>query len=475
MLWMLLVLAFRGVSQNISINIAGTPPDSSAILDVSSSNLGFLAPRMTTTERDGIINPADGLIIYNTVDSALQIFNGVCWLNSYEKDCTTCNFDASLSSSSGTIYRTTSDSITTNINVILASDSVQPINIFLIHDLPEGIEASLNKDTIVGSGNARLSFVADIFADTGTFPVNVKVVCGNTVKNLVYYLTVAPCFEVTISGDHVQYDLQAANGLPTGVPICVTVVAEYATKIISQDTLFPAFTTGNLDPSSHVGLDLEHAEIIGMGGKGGDLGDDTISIGVQGGIGGDAMHLTTKTTIKNNGYIYGGGGGGASVSFSFSVPVPVINTFSFGIGSGGGGGAGAGGGGNDTINTFALSRVGEDGTGGVFGDPGIGGRYHRETTIPLGPVAVILFPDIRGGDGAKYGEAATEGLFILEISATVPVVGTIPIFTINNSHLGGILPRGGYPGKAIVANGNQLIGLPYGNFQKMNVRGVIEP
>jgi hypothetical protein len=37
--------------------------DSSAVLDVESSNKGFLAPRMTTANRDAIILPAVGLLI----------------------------------------------------------------------------------------------------------------------------------------------------------------------------------------------------------------------------------------------------------------------------------------------------------------------------------------------------------------------------------------------------------------------------
>lgn len=45
----------------------GTPtPDSSSILDVSSTVKGMLIPRMTQTERDGISGPATGLMIYQT-------------------------------------------------------------------------------------------------------------------------------------------------------------------------------------------------------------------------------------------------------------------------------------------------------------------------------------------------------------------------------------------------------------------------
>jgi hypothetical protein len=55
------------------VGIGTTTPDSSAQLDVSSSQKGFLVPRMTTTQRNNITNPANGLLIYNITDNELQI------------------------------------------------------------------------------------------------------------------------------------------------------------------------------------------------------------------------------------------------------------------------------------------------------------------------------------------------------------------------------------------------------------------
>jgi len=57
----------------------GITPNSSAILDVSSTTKGFLPPRMTTVERDAIPSPAEGLIVYNTTTDEINIFNGVSW------------------------------------------------------------------------------------------------------------------------------------------------------------------------------------------------------------------------------------------------------------------------------------------------------------------------------------------------------------------------------------------------------------
>jgi len=63
-------------AQNIAINGTGSLPDTSAMLDVSSVNKGFLAPRMTTTQQNAIPLPAKGLLIYNTTDNGFRVNTG---------------------------------------------------------------------------------------------------------------------------------------------------------------------------------------------------------------------------------------------------------------------------------------------------------------------------------------------------------------------------------------------------------------
>ena len=50
-----------------------------AVLEVSSTDKGFLPPRMTGTQRDAIESPASGLIIYNTTTNKAQCYNGTSW------------------------------------------------------------------------------------------------------------------------------------------------------------------------------------------------------------------------------------------------------------------------------------------------------------------------------------------------------------------------------------------------------------
>ena len=74
----IMLFCLRSIAQ-VGINMDGSQPSSSAILDVKSSNKGFLPPRMTTILRDAISLPDPGLTIYNTDCNDLQVFNGVGW------------------------------------------------------------------------------------------------------------------------------------------------------------------------------------------------------------------------------------------------------------------------------------------------------------------------------------------------------------------------------------------------------------
>lgn len=58
----------------VGINATGSAPDPSAGLDVNYTNKGFLQPRLTTAQRNGIANPASGLSIYNTSTNCLEAY-----------------------------------------------------------------------------------------------------------------------------------------------------------------------------------------------------------------------------------------------------------------------------------------------------------------------------------------------------------------------------------------------------------------
>ncbi len=64
-------------SQNVAINEDGSSPDNSAMLDISSTDKGLLIPRMTEAQKNAIVQPATGLLIYQTdVDSGFHYNQG---------------------------------------------------------------------------------------------------------------------------------------------------------------------------------------------------------------------------------------------------------------------------------------------------------------------------------------------------------------------------------------------------------------
>lgn len=63
----------------VSINNNGAVPDTSAMLDVSSTSKGLLIPRMTTMQRLAIPTPATGLLVFDTDLNQFHFYNGSAW------------------------------------------------------------------------------------------------------------------------------------------------------------------------------------------------------------------------------------------------------------------------------------------------------------------------------------------------------------------------------------------------------------
>jgi len=79
---LLILISIGAFSQSSGVAITpnGGSPDPSAGLDVNFSNKGFLMPRLTTSQRDAIQNPAPGLEIFNLTSSCLNIYTSNGWI-----------------------------------------------------------------------------------------------------------------------------------------------------------------------------------------------------------------------------------------------------------------------------------------------------------------------------------------------------------------------------------------------------------
>ncbi|HET6993253.1 MAG TPA: hypothetical protein VFJ43_18100 [Bacteroidia bacterium] len=69
------------LAQNVGINSTGAAPNSSAMLDVSSTTSGFLLPTMTDVQKNAIGSPATGLLVYQTnTQPGFWYFDGTQWV-----------------------------------------------------------------------------------------------------------------------------------------------------------------------------------------------------------------------------------------------------------------------------------------------------------------------------------------------------------------------------------------------------------
>jgi hypothetical protein len=66
---------FRNGSMALGVSVA----DATAHLDVQSTTKGFLPPRMTTTQKNAISSPAEGLIVYDTTLGKLCVRTASAW------------------------------------------------------------------------------------------------------------------------------------------------------------------------------------------------------------------------------------------------------------------------------------------------------------------------------------------------------------------------------------------------------------
>src|ERR1700687_1286332 len=80
-LFLLSIIAILFVASSFAQNvgIGTTTPNASSILEIRASNKGLLIPRTSTTSRTAIVNPAKGLMVYDTTTGSFWFHNGSAW------------------------------------------------------------------------------------------------------------------------------------------------------------------------------------------------------------------------------------------------------------------------------------------------------------------------------------------------------------------------------------------------------------
>lgn len=485
--FLLFVLMALNAKAQVGINIL--IPDSSAVLQLESDKKGLGLTRLTSAQRDAIVNPLKGLTIFNTQDSVIEYWNGECWLKVYERHCNECDFVMTIDDPTDTIDRVIADSVFSTITITQLHGN-QDINVIYLASLPQGVSVHFNGNTTIDSaGTLDIVVKVDMCAPVGgNYPIIIQAFCDDKVRYQVYNIYIRPPVQINLPVDQYNYDLQAMNNLPTSPAQFILFNIGNTVTIRSASTTAPAYTTGNLDPNSVVCI-VNEGDILGRGGNGGSFtfnGNLIVVGGQPGEPGGNAMNLTTRTYLVNTGAIYGGGSGGGSVGLAIGTPsLPLIGSIVIGFGFAGGGGSELGQGGTVTQGTgviIGLIEPGDSATCCVTSIPGAGHTANYPVSIPFNisgvTISINITPTIYGGNGGGFGQYGTPGFIDvqLEVCVAVPIVGNvcvpIPI-------PGGLLPfygpSSGPPGWAIKRNNKPLFGLADGNYNSAQVKGIVGP
>ena len=150
------------LSAQVSINTDNSTPDPSAMLDVKSTAKGVLLPRMTNAERDAIANPVPGLIIYNSEEKNLQIYEGPFWRSLYASGCEPQQ-PGGISGNSYPGCNTTG-------------------MIYLIEDVPyaSSYHWTIPADALITGGQGSTSITVSFGTQSGNVSVRAESGCGNS-------------------------------------------------------------------------------------------------------------------------------------------------------------------------------------------------------------------------------------------------------------------------------------------------------
>ena len=74
-----IIMLFIAQNASAQVGIGTSNPDNSAMLDVTSTTKGFLAPRVTSVQRNLIPSPATGLLVYDKDSTCFFYYTGLAW------------------------------------------------------------------------------------------------------------------------------------------------------------------------------------------------------------------------------------------------------------------------------------------------------------------------------------------------------------------------------------------------------------
>ena len=276
-IFFLIICGQKSFSQGVGISEISITPDASSILELRSTLRGLLTPRMTTGQRDAIVTPGTGLIIYNTTTNAFNYYNGSTWI-------AILNTGTGVTAINGTLNRISVGGTPTVPVIDIDASYAGQGSITTLGTITNGIWNSTRIGLAYGGTNSDLSGSAAIgdllYANTATtFARLAGVGTGNVL--ISGGVGTAPLWGKIGLTTHVTGTLPIANG-GTGSNTQNFVDLTTAQTIGGAKTFTGAISASNL--------------------SGTNTGDQTITL--TGDVTGTGTG-TFATTISNNAVTYG--------------------------------------------------------------------------------------------------------------------------------------------------------------------------
>ncbi|GEC79679.1 hypothetical protein [Flavobacterium aquatile] len=186
---LLLLCVFNSQAQ---VGIGTVTPDTSSMMDVSSTTKGFLTPRMTTTERNAIASPADGLIVYDVTLKSFYHYNTATstWVRINSEVNGRLKFKRIKSTDVLATVLAAEKTAGSNTKYLLDANTYYEINGTILVDLP----IDLNNAYLVG-----LDANEDVLSRSGNLFVGAT---GGTIKNITISVPSGNVF--TLSGANTE-------------------------------------------------------------------------------------------------------------------------------------------------------------------------------------------------------------------------------------------------------------------------------
>ncbi len=196
-------------------------PDPSAMLEINSTEKGFLPPRMTEEQRDNM-TPTEGLIVYNIDSHCLEFWNDERWIGSCDDSAAVASIECSgpiegiftdniYTSTDHTIFYTGGNGAEYG-NLIFNSNGVEGLMLIATSGTLEEGDGSIVFTLIgrpIGSGTA----IFDVSIGGQSCQISVEVAA----VSLVYWV------DETISGDEKSIQIYNPSALPVTADFHVAV------------------------------------------------------------------------------------------------------------------------------------------------------------------------------------------------------------------------------------------------------------